>query len=207
MLQKKKKASTHHHASILSKNKLILLLMIWCGRPYCKELKWAMNWPVLNTGWCVGEEYLTPGVCWLGFGQSLTCVFVSQGDECAGDVPAPVKTHHFSLHVSIGCLWITDNQRYHGNKWCRTQSTHTHTSSWMRLVLNFGLTRSATQEQFSKLQTINRSKCCRSDGELRGAGRFTARANYIWETIRQSGRFEYWSWWQTSVQQQDFPLW
>jgi len=66
-----------------------------------------------------------------GYGRSLTCVFVCQGDECAGDVPAPVKTHHFGLHVPIGCLQTRDNRRYHGNKWCRTQRTHTHTHTQM----------------------------------------------------------------------------
>lgn len=52
-------------------------------------------------------------------------MFVCQGNECAGDVPAPVKTHHFGLHVPIGCLQTGDNWRYHGNKWCCARRTRT----------------------------------------------------------------------------------
>lgn len=58
-----------------------------------------------------------------GYGRPLTCMFVCQGDECAGDVPAPVKTHHFGLHIPIGCLQTRDNWRYHGNKWCCARHT------------------------------------------------------------------------------------
>lgn len=63
-------------------------------------------------------------------------MFVCQGDECAGDVPAPIKTHHFGLHVPIGCLQTRDNWRYHGNKWCCARHTRTfactfvYTQTW-----------------------------------------------------------------------------
>lgn len=75
---------------------------------------------------CPGWQFcLLHDFGWLGYGRSLTCMFVCQSDECAGDVPAPVKTHHFGLHIPIGCLQTRDNQRYHGNKWCLTQRTNT----------------------------------------------------------------------------------
>lgn len=58
-----------------------------------------------------------------GYGRSLTCVFVCEGNECTRDVPASVKTHHFGLHVPIGRLQTRDNWRYHGNKWCCARRT------------------------------------------------------------------------------------
>lgn len=137
---------TAHELNVLSHADII-----WCAnKPYNSGcifpfsgilLNWTCryNFTVQNTCWtvqfCTVKEqfwtlagfFLMPNVCWLGYGRSLTCMFVCQGYECAGDVPAPVKTHHFGFHVPIGCLQTRDNRRYHGNKWCHSQSTHKHT--------------------------------------------------------------------------------
>lgn len=89
---------------------------------------------VLNPGWRVSFFFLffvMPDVCWLGYGRSLTCMFVCQGDECAGDVPAPVKTHHFGLHVPIGCLQ-TKRQSALPRQQVVPHTEHPHTHTLMK---------------------------------------------------------------------------
>lgn len=45
--------------------------------------------------------------------KQLTCMFVCQHNECAGDVSPPVETHHLCLHVSIGSLEQGTEEKTH----------------------------------------------------------------------------------------------